>query len=125
MMRSDTTPGEGDQSEESEDDTETEKRCPEAEAYLFGLPAINGRSDCPGIRNGMGPWCAGIDFTSKDKHGVVSNLEFDACVAGVVTYVGGPFNMIEINERTAIEFNSCTHQRCMWWLVTRSKRTRS
>ncbi len=82
--------------DEDSQDNEGETPCPEALASLFGLPAANSRSDCPGTRPSMGPWYSGIDFTSNDEYNVPAMLDFEACVTGEVTYAGGPFNMIEV-----------------------------
>lgn len=90
---------ESEQGEES-DDQELERRCPEVQAPMFGLPAINSRQDCSGVRPSMDPWYAGIDFTSHDERGNPANLDFEACVTGEVSYVGGPFNMIEVKRES-------------------------
>jgi ribosomal protein L40E len=81
-------------SEDKEEDAD--KPCPEAQAGLFGLPDINTRRDCPGTRSSMGPQYAGIDFSSNDDHGHQMPLDFEACVSGEVTFVGGAFNMVQV-----------------------------
>jgi murein DD-endopeptidase MepM/ murein hydrolase activator NlpD/ribosomal protein L40E len=86
----------GDSTQDEEEEAEEGEACPEAEASLFGLPDNNTRSDCPGTRPGMGDGYAGIDFTSKDQYGQVRPLDFEACVTGEVTFVGGVFNMVEV-----------------------------
>lgn len=77
---------------------DVDKPCVQAQATLFGLPAINSRKDCPGERAGMDVWCAGIDFTSTDEYGRPAHLDFEAGVSGVVTYIGGEFNMVEVRR---------------------------
>lgn len=91
----DSTSGDSD---EEPDEDEPDSLCPEAQATLFGLPAINTRQDCPGERPALGPWCAGLDFTSNNEHGVETRLDFEAAVEGTVSYTGGPLNMIEIKR---------------------------
>lgn len=87
------------QGQGSDDDSaDVEKPCQEAQATLFGLPATNVRKDCSSVRSGMDAWCTGIDFTSNDERGQPANLDFEAGVSGVVTYVGGDFNMIEVRR---------------------------
>ena len=81
-----------------DDDQESEEAeaCPEADASLFGLPDNNTRQDCSSSREGLGPDCTGIDFTSNDERGQPGPLPFEACVPGTVSFVGGSYNMVEV-----------------------------
>jgi Peptidase family M23/Double zinc ribbon len=81
---------------DTSDDSAEEAACPQADPTLFGLPDNNTRQDCTGSRAGLGPTHTGIDFTSLDERGQVRLLPFDACVSGTVSFVGGPFNMVEV-----------------------------
>jgi Peptidase family M23/Double zinc ribbon len=81
---------------DTSDDSAEDEACPQADPTLFGLPDNNTRQDCTGSRPGLGHAYTGIDFTSLDERGQVRLLPFDACVSGTVSFVGGPFNMVEV-----------------------------